>query len=171
MKKIISYTLITVAVSGLFFGVVFGTFKVLDKDNINTNPVAKAENSTVEKAKEESSWTNDKPTIIISSKTTAEEEIMQKMHEMTHQKVIAEDKWGVTEMSPKNIERIIEVLEVSEFDKKDRLMGIAKRWQKGDFSIVDRDHNYFWISSGGTVGEAIGIMTPEEEAEFIDKHF
>ena len=55
-------------------------------------------------------------------------------------------------------------------DKSDLLQILAK-WEREDFSQIDHDHNYFWKKQGGTIGKAYGIMTEEQEKEFIENNF
>lgn len=51
------------------------------------------------------------------------------------------------------------------------MLEILNRWKKGDFSAVDRDHNIIWNIQDGSVGEAKGIMTKEQEEQFIEDTF
>ncbi|WP_244275384.1 DUF6241 domain-containing protein [Oceanobacillus kimchii] len=43
-------------------------------------------------------------------------------------------------------------------------------WKSGDFSHVDKDHNYFWENQGGTVGKAYGLQTLPGEIELIKQN-
>ena len=74
-------------------------------------------------------------------------------------------------MSEANIDELIEILEAKHYKSDDRIMMIAMKWKEGDFSKVHSDHNYFWRLKGGTIGVAYGIMSPEEEAEFVKNNF
>jgi len=105
------------------------------------------------------------------SKHSLQSEVMSYMHRMTHQKIQANEKWRATPMVQENIDIIINLLQASEFEDKDVLLKIANRWKEGDFSRVDKDHNTIWRMQGGTIGEAYGIMTVEEERWFILNNF
>lgn len=96
--------------------------------------------------------------------------ILQFMHEMTHQKVEADEKWGFRPMNDTTILMLIERLEKGEFSYKHELIEIATRWSIGDFSVVDEDHNYIWQLQGGTVGKATGILSPAEEQQYVSEN-
>ncbi len=104
-------------------------------------------------------------------RNSTQEEVIDVMHKMTHQKVRAEQKWGAIPMIPKTINDVFEIVSTSNFDRKESLLDILDRWKNEDFSKADEDHNYFWTYQGGTIGKAFGIMSQSEEAEFIKNNF
>ena len=97
--------------------------------------------------------------------------VQNSIHHMSHQKVAASQKWGHMQITQERIERLIEVVEANNYTYSRTYLDILERWQKGDFSQADEDHNRIWRLQGGTVGEATRLLTPEEEAEYIRKHF
>ncbi len=101
----------------------------------------------------------------------SEQDVVTAMHHMSHQKVIAEQKWGAVPLTEGNIKLVHEIISNSEFKHKVFLMEISERWLSKDFSTIDDDHNYFWKLQGGTVGKAKGIMTKEQEEAYIEKNF
>ncbi|PLT29139.1 DUF6241 domain-containing protein [Peribacillus deserti] len=102
-----------------------------------------------------------------------EYDVQEAIHGMTHQKIIAEDKWGFTPLTHERVERLITVVEKNEakYENAEIYLNILSRWHKNDFTKVDKDHNAIWKLQDGTVGEATGIMTMEEERAFIEEHF
>ncbi|MDX8047306.1 DUF6241 domain-containing protein [Gracilibacillus sp. S3-1-1] len=100
-----------------------------------------------------------------------EDEIISVMHNMSHQKVRAEKKWGKAPMHQKTIEQVYEVIKDSNFTKKEDLLVIVERWKDGDFSRVDKDHNYFWSAQDGTVGKAHGLLSVAEEIDYIESKY
>ena len=96
---------------------------------------------------------------------------MATMHEMTHQKIKASEKWGARPMIKENIDTVYDIIEENDFEHKVILLQIADRWKNGDFSRVDKDHNAIWRLQGGSVGEAVGIMSEEEERRFVQEKF
>ncbi|PGV25933.1 hypothetical protein COD78_00135 [Bacillus cereus] len=105
------------------------------------------------------------------TESSSEEEVLTAMHHMSHQKVIAQKKWGVIPMSRKNAEKVRDILNNSNFEKKAELLAIAERWVKGDYSQIQFDHNYFWSTQGGTVGRATGVLDLASEKEFVSNNF
>lgn len=93
------------------------------------------------------------------------------IHKMSHQKVIAEAKWGFFEITDERIDWLLEGLQNTERELRDKnkYIDILQRWHDGDFSRIDKDHNVIWELQGGTVGEATGIMSEEEEDKYIKK--
>lgn len=101
-----------------------------------------------------------------------ENDIQQAIHAMSHQKVRANEKWTVLPLTEERIDRLLEVVAANEskYKKEDAYLRILESWKAGDFSEVDLHHNTIWAFQQGTVGAAYGIMTKEEELEFIKKH-
>lgn len=46
-------------------------------------------------------------------------------------------------MSPKIIEQVYKIVDLSDFQHRDRLLGIAARWRDFNFSMIVQDHNFF----------------------------
>ena len=101
------------------------------------------------------------------------EDVMKTMHSMTHQKVISEEKWYNLEMTPENINAVYEFIKDSDigFTLKRELLKIAGNWKEGNFDNIVEDHNYLWGAQNGNVGKATGVLTPEQEAEFVKENF
>ncbi|MFC4022400.1 DUF6241 domain-containing protein [Oceanobacillus longus] len=104
----------------------------------------------------------------ISHGSLKETDYLQYIHWMSHQKVIAENKWGFYEITDERISWLIEGLEKRDFGHEETYRDILERWASGDFSEVDEDHNIVHGILGGTEDEATGILSPEEEQEYIN---
>lgn len=100
-----------------------------------------------------------------------EDQILNAMHTMTHQKVVAEEKWGYTLMSDENINIIYKELIGSDFNNKELMLSIIEKWGIGDFSNIDSDHNVLWEALEGTEGRASGILTEVQETKLIHYNF
>jgi hypothetical protein len=114
---------------------------------------------------------DDEKLILPINENSSEIEVIEVLHEMTHQKVKAEEKWGNVPMHPKTIDRVYQIINNSNFERKEHLLDIVEKWRMGDFSSADIDHNYFWTIEHGTVGKANGLFTIEEEIQYIKEHF
>lgn len=101
------------------------------------------------------------------SMTMNEEEVLYVIHAMSHQKVRAKVKWSFILMTPERVDRMVEIVEANDYKYRERYLDILYRWQEGDFSQADKDHNYVWHLQRGTVGKAKGLLSPQEELEFI----
>ncbi|MGD6901568.1 DUF6241 domain-containing protein [Bacillus infantis] len=106
-----------------------------------------------------------------ADQSSAEKEVMDTMHFMTHQKVIAEKKAGAVEMSKENVEKLFSILQSSDFERKERLLEIAAKWRGEEFTGIIEDHNYFWELEGGQVGKAYRVLKPSDEEKFIENNF
>jgi len=93
------------------------------------------------------------------------------IHQMSHQKIRAEDKWGFIPLTMERVDRLIEVVNANKYDHADVYLDILNRWKNNNFSHVDNDHNAIWTLQSGTVGKATGILSVEEEQQFIEEHF
>lgn len=92
------------------------------------------------------------------------------IHKMSHQKVIADTKWGFYLITEERIDFLLESLEVN-YDSLNEgkiYREILMRWKNEDFSRVDQDHNAIWGLQGGSIGEATGILSAEEEKRYIE---
>ncbi|WP_226669451.1 DUF6241 domain-containing protein [Metabacillus litoralis] len=102
--------------------------------------------------------------------TLSEEDILNYMHGMSHQKVIAEEKWLHYEMTSERIQYLIGVIESGDYKNKDKYLTILNKWKDGNFSEADKDHNVIWSLQGGTVGEATGVMSAEQEESYLETY-
>ena len=114
------------------------------------------------------------------SENSDQDQVMHVMHEMTHQKVITddkwgdaskEDKWGAIPMTQENIAIVKKYVDASNFMDKEKLQEILMRWEKNDFTFIVDEHNFFWMKEHGQVGKAIRKATPAEEKAFIQRNF
>jgi hypothetical protein len=100
-------------------------------------------------------------------------EIAGFIHRMSHAKVVAEEKWGYEPITMKRIVRLIDVIEANKDNIKHHgtYLRILNKWRDNDFSQADYDHNSVWSIQSGTVGRATGILSFEEEMEFIKQYY
>lgn len=95
------------------------------------------------------------------------------IHQMTHQKVVADKKFGKVEMSEENIRNLLKIVQLNydDYEHSKFYESTLMAWEKGDFSNAVGVHNRIWDWHHGTVGRATDLMTPEQEAEYVEKHF
>jgi hypothetical protein len=116
----------------------------------------------------------------LSSKVTAEyeamsdEELIQEVHNMSHQKVEADKKWGSSEITADKVQKLYEVIKNKDFKKrsnKQMLLDILEHWTRKDFTNSVSAHNRVWSHQKGNIGKATRLLTPLEELEYIEKEF
>jgi len=92
------------------------------------------------------------------------------IHKMSHQKVIADTKWGFYKITDVRIDWLLASLDVTYdfLDEGKIYREILTKWKNEDFSKIDQDHNTIWNLQGGSIGEATGILSAEEEKEYIE---
>ncbi|PEI94990.1 hypothetical protein CN679_04865 [Bacillus pseudomycoides] len=150
MKKWAKPLIITIGIMlpGIFVGGMIGNFFNPESDN---KQVAKGEE--------------------IDDITNAEEVIIDSMHKMTHQKVMANEKNGFIAMSSDNIKKLRQLVNDSDMlADKEKYSEILGRWEKGDFSQAVEEHNDMWERSGEiTHGKAYRLATQEEEKAYLEK--
>ncbi|MFP7297180.1 DUF6241 domain-containing protein [Neobacillus niacini] len=103
-----------------------------------------------------------------------EEELIQEVHDMTHQKVKADKKWGASEITGDKVQKIYEVIQSKDFKKsknKKMLLDILEPWTRKDFSNAVSAHNKIWSYQKGNIGKATRLLTPQEELEYIMEEF
>jgi hypothetical protein len=101
----------------------------------------------------------------------SEADLQQKIHDMSHQKVKAAQKWGSLEITPERINHLITVVEKGNYEHSHVYLDILYGWKDEDFSEADKDHNTIWRLQGGTIGKATGVLSAAEEQSYIEKHF
>lgn len=106
----------------------------------------------------------------------SERSFMQELHEMTHQKVRANEKHGSQQMTADQIDRMLGILKSVEetedhYENYDFYKKSLKAWDKGDFSNAVTVHNTIWEWQNGSIGKANGLMSEEEEREYIERNF
>ncbi|WP_273851173.1 DUF6241 domain-containing protein [Guptibacillus spartinae] len=104
-----------------------------------------------------------------------ESQFIDYIHGMTHQKVQAEEKWGLYEMNDKNISNLLDILEnIKEqetYEHYDFYYETLIQWKQGNFENALDVHNQIWKWNGGTTGKATRLLTDEEEQEFISQYY
>lgn len=88
-----------------------------------------------------------------------EQKIYDIMHRMANTKIIAEDNkiWGELPIDKESLGDIKSLVSEIDYADRDYLLSVISKWENGDFSKADEDHNYFWAKLGGTIGKAIGV--------------
>ncbi|MRG84950.1 DUF6241 domain-containing protein [Salinibacillus xinjiangensis] len=97
-----------------------------------------------------------------------DEHFQEFIHGMSHQKVRAEKKWGFYELHPQRVEWLLAALDEVDVHFEETYREILEKWQQQNFSEVDDDHNAIWRIQNGTIGKATGILSAEEEQEYIE---
>ncbi|MRH44172.1 hypothetical protein GH741_16135 [Aquibacillus halophilus] len=104
--------------------------------------------------------------------TMSNDSILQEIHKMTHQKVMAKHKWGSVEITRQRVEKIYAEIEKKEdFQNQAVILNLLSPWLEGNFDNAVEVHNQVWSIQDGTIGKASRLLTPEEEREYINKHF
>ncbi|MBP3041557.1 hypothetical protein J9303_19125 [Bacillaceae bacterium Marseille-Q3522] len=101
--------------------------------------------------------------------TMTENEILQEIHNMSHQKVEADEKWGFSLITPEKVEKLYEVIEKSDFKYRDKVLSLLQPWLQGDFSNAVTVHNEIWELQDGTIGKATRLLTAVEEVEYLQE--
>jgi len=165
MKKVV-YSMIAILVgASLIFGVAIFSDSIKDKPT----DLAKAEVSADDD--DQSNKIGGVEEELNLEREIGEGETISIIHKMTHQKIVASDKWGAIEMTKERIDELYELVDKSDFEHRGELKTILDRWKAGDFSRVDEDHNTVWRIQGGSIGRAQGIMSKEQEDIFIENNF
>ncbi|MGE7935793.1 PRK06770 family protein [Bacillus paramycoides] len=171
-KKVLTWLGLVAAMGVLTVGVTFGMLELAD------NPADKQANAEIDTS-EYKTVPPEPEAVAVGGALTAlsineysyQEQVIKEMHHMTHQKVVAEQKWGAIPMSKKNSVIVRDIIKNSNFEKKEELLAIAERWANGDFSKIVEDHNYFWTTQEGSIGKATGAMGQDTERAFVISNF
>ncbi|WP_226657614.1 DUF6241 domain-containing protein [Guptibacillus hwajinpoensis] len=121
-------------------------------------------------------YVDDGEESITSDGIPSENKFQDYIHGMTHQKVIAEDKWGIYQISEERIDNMLEVLDkvegtAEEYKYQDFYTEALIEWDNGNFNNAVDVHNHIWNLNGGTIGKAERLMTTEEEQAYIEETY
>ncbi|MEH7492242.1 DUF6241 domain-containing protein [Neobacillus niacini] len=102
----------------------------------------------------------------------SEEDVLEILHNMTHQKVRSEEKWGFVHINEVNLLAVKNVLlENPSFNQNIDMLSIVTDWLNNDFSNIVAEHNSIWKIKNGSVGKAYGILSTSEEATLVKEQF
>ena len=90
------------------------------------------------------------------------------IHGMSHQKVKAEQKWGFYQINSERIDWLLDGLNNTNLSHANVYQQILEKWANGDYQSADDDHNTIWELQGGTIGRATGVLSSEEEKQYIE---
>ncbi|NIK12755.1 DUF6241 domain-containing protein [Alkalibacillus almallahensis] len=173
--------LMTFAVGfGLFFGITIISDVTADTDNEKTNNgKTNIEQTTIkqqeitelskEKFKNAKNQEHLNPFGDIHSQTELpENKVKDYIDHMSHQKVEANEKWGFYLITDERIKWMIEAIQENDYKHGERYMHILRAWERDDFDRVDEQHNFIWEMQAGTFGKATGVLSLEEEMNYLE---
>ncbi|WP_339145618.1 MULTISPECIES: DUF6241 domain-containing protein [unclassified Sutcliffiella] len=96
-----------------------------------------------------------------------EGDVQNYIHWMSHQKVKADSKWTHYKLTPERVDWLLQMVKEGNYEHEEVYVEILTKWQKGNFSSADLDHNRVWTLLNGNVGKAYGVMSEEEEKEYL----
>lgn len=116
----------------------------------------------------------DDPSMIkeseVKSPTNAKESL-DLIHSMANLIVVADHKWGSTDITPKTIDIALDSLYLIKDDyKRTYLRTNLEKWKNGDFSNGIDLHNYVWDMLDGSIGIA-DSLDQQMIDNIISKHF
>ena len=105
----------------------------------------------------------------------SENHFIKTLHGMTHQKVFADEKWTLVEMTDTRIDDMLSILDkvkgTGQYEHYDLYYNALTKWKNGHFENAVDIHNKLWSMKGGTVGRAERLLTAEEEQAFVEEHY
>ncbi|TKD71263.1 DUF6241 domain-containing protein [Pseudalkalibacillus hwajinpoensis] len=120
-------------------------------------------------------YIDDGEPLISEDGIPSENKFQEYIHGMTHQKVVAKQKWVIHPITDERIDSMLAVLEKiegtpDEYEHFAFYLETLNEWDKENFQNAVEVHNHIWRLNGGTIGKAKRLMTNEEEQKYIDKH-
>ncbi|MFD2639114.1 DUF6241 domain-containing protein [Piscibacillus salipiscarius] len=185
MKTVLKWLIGTVVVLGLGVGLFFGVGYVLDEQMADDPKEPEAEDKQSDEKEEEKKVTELSEEKFenaenaenlnpfgddLEAKALDDTQVQDYIHEMSHQKVEADEKWGFYLITDERIKWLQQGIEASKdnLSHYDVYQSILNRWAAGDFTQADDDHNAIWDLKGGTIGYATGVLSDEEEQAYIE---
>lgn len=84
--------------------------------------------------------------------------IYDAMHRMANSKIAAEqnDKSGMLQITKPQVEAVRIIVKQMNYPDNSYILGVLSRWEKGDFSLINDEHNYFY----NRLREGLGTTKP-----------
>lgn len=101
------------------------------------------------------------------------ENLVDAMHLMTHQKILATEKAGAIPMTHENLKEVRDYLELLRDKNKIKnddylqLGGIIERWEQAIFDKIDKEQDVLLDEMYAAIGFSNGLATRAEEELFI----
>ena len=148
--------------------VLVGGYLYFDKANVSVSVGTAPTGEKVVQVHEQTKKVNSELPLSMS-----ENSVQQTIHNMSHQKVISNKKWGALPLTAERVKRLIQVVEANQkdYENGDLYLNILRNWDKRNFDNVVIAHNSIWSLQGGTIGKANRAASPEEEMDFIQENF
>ena len=129
MKKIPKKIWIPVVLAS----VVIGGYLYFDKENVSVSVGTAPTGEKVVQVHEQTKKVESEFPLSMS-----ENSVQQAIHNMSHQKVISNKKWGALPLTAERVKRLIQVVEANQkkYENEDLYLSILKNWDKGDFDNV-----------------------------------
>jgi hypothetical protein len=72
--------------------------------------------------------------------------IYDAMHRMANSQIPSEDKEksGSIKVTSKQIQAVRTIVQKMNYPDNSYILAVLSRWEKGDFSLVEDEHEYFW---------------------------
>ncbi|MYL62168.1 hypothetical protein GLW07_02240 [Bacillus hwajinpoensis] len=105
----------------------------------------------------------------------SEQHFMNTLHGMTHQKVYAEEKWTLVEMTDARIDDMLTILDqvegTGEYEHYDLYEQALTKWKHGNYENAVYVHNELWSLKNGSIGKASRLLSADEEQAFVEEHY
>lgn len=176
LKKIMwTFIIVIVALIGWFTYIVYTDFSTSEQPV--TGEPDETETESPQDEEEEPILLNEqgdedkKPFNTTMKQEEVTEEVMRDfIHKMSHQKIEAEAKWGLIEITDERIDWLLKSVDKTKepLNNKEVYKKILTRWAEADFSHAVEDHNTIWEMQGGNIGKALRLLTAEEEEAYLE---
>lgn len=168
----ISLTSVVILILGLTYWIISELDASLTEEKESTEAAAEEEEGAIDPERYIDKGENSTADDSIPS----EKHFMNTLHGMTHQKVLADEKWTLVEITDARIDKMLASLEKVrdgqvQYDHYDFYYNTLTEWKEGNFENAVDVHNRLWSMDNGTVGRANRLLTADEERQFVKVHY
>lgn len=169
---LISITSIVILVLGLAYWIISDLNASLIEEEEQVEASAEESNEAIDPER----YIDDGANSTADDSIPTEKHFIKTLHGMTHQKVQADEKWTLVEMTDARINDMLAILQrvhdgQGEYDDYDFYYTTLTQWKKGNFENALDVHNQLWRMSDGTIGRANRMLTADEERAFVEDHY
>ncbi len=172
MKQVALAALISIAVLALL--AIGGFFAIQNSSSekeeapSSTSPSSKEQSTSQAPAQEEFAGSLSAPATL--SDGMGEVSVQLYIHEMTHNKIYADVKYGSRPITAEGIATLKEIVQKNDYQDEKFYLETLNAWEEGNFSNAVNVHNTIWTWHGGTIGKAQRMMTEAEQQAYAREY-
>lgn len=172
MKQVALAALVSIAVLALL--AISGFFAIQNsssqKEEAPSSTSASLNEQPTSQAAPQEEFAGSLNTPVTLSDEMKEVAVQYYIHEMTHNKIYADVKYGSRPITAEAIATLKEIVQKNDYQDEKFYLETLNAWEEGNFSNAVHVHNTIWTWHGGDIGKAQRMMTEAEQQTYAQEY-